>query len=723
MKLQRRTVLGGAAALVIGFRFGKARASSPAAARLAPNAFLRIGADDVVTIIVPDVEMGQGAMTSGAMLVAEELGCDWKRIAVEHAPASRAYTMPGEMGLQNTGGSMSTRSSFETLRVAGAQARDLLVRAAAKRWRVDEASIRVEDGVVTDASGKRATFGDLVADAAKLKVRKKPALKDKKDFTLLGKGAPRVDVRAKSTGTAQFGIDVVRPGMVHATVVHCPVFGGKVKSFDAKAAREVKGVSDVFAIDGGVAIVADGFWPARKAAALVKVVWDEGPNATFSSEELTRRFEKAGNAEKAEKLREDGDAKEALAAAAKRVEAVYDVPFAAHVTMEPMTCVVELTKNGLDVWAGLQNHTLTVMALKKATGLPRKAIRLHTTFLGGGFGRRLEWDFLLDGVAIAKRVGKPVKLVWTREEDLQHDFYRPATWHKLEAGLDASGATIAWRHRIVCPSITKRFFSISDKVSLDIETRKPIWHDPTISDGALHVRYEVPNLRLEWVNVEYPVPTGFWRSVGASQNGFVVEAFVDELAQAAGKDPIELRKSLLSKHPRFVAALDLVKEKSGWGQPLPPRHGRGVAIVESFGSICAQVAEVSVSDEGEVRVHRVTAAVDCASFVNPSIIEAQMQGGIVWGLTSALKGPITIANGRVLQSGFHDYPMMRMHEMPRIETHILTSDAKMGGIGEVSVPPAAPALVNAIFAATGVRVRKLPVDPKLLAKGASTASR
>ena len=446
-------------------------------------------------------------------------------------------------------------------------------------------------------------------------------------------------------------------------------------------------------------------------------------NATFSSKELTRRFEQAGNAKRAEKLREDGDASDALQGAAKKLEAVYEVPFAAHATMEPMTCVVELGPAGLDVWAGMQNHTLTQMALRKETGLPKKAIRLHTPFLGGGFGRRLEWDYVVEAVRIAKRVKKPVKLIWTREEDIQHDFYRPATWHRFEAGFDGSGKPVAWKHRIVCPSITKRFVPLSDKFSLDIETRKPIWHDPTISDVALHVRYEVPNLRLEWADVEYPVPTGFWRSVGASQNGFVIESFVDELAHAAGKDPIEFRKSLLAKEPRFVALLDLVKEKSGWGTALPARHGRGVAIVESFGSICAQVAEVSVAESGEVQVERVTAGIDCGPFVNPSIIEAQIQGGIVFGLTSALKGPITIEKGRVQQSGFHDYPMLRMREMPRIETHIVGSRAKMGGIGEVSVPPAVPALTNAIFAATGVRIRKLPVVPALLAKGASTAVR
>ncbi len=723
MKVQRRTVLAGAGALLVGFRFRSGKAAAAAKGIFAPNAFLRIGADDAVTIIAPDVEMGQGVMTSAAMILAEELGCDWKKIRVEHAPASRDYAMPGELGLQNTGGSMSTRSSFSALRIAGAQAREVLARAAAKRWGVDEASVQISSGVVSDAGGKHATFGELAADAAKLKVPKKPQLKDRKDFALVGKGAPRVDVRAKSTGTAEFGIDVSRPGMVYATVVHCPVFGGKVARLDAKAAKETKGVIDVFAIEGGVAVVAGGFWPARKAASLVNVTWDEGANGTFSSEELSRRFVKAAAAKKAEKVREDGDASGALGSAAKKVEAVYDVPFAAHATMEPMTAVVELTKTGLDVWAGLQNQTLTLSAVKKATGLPKKAIRLHTPFLGGGFGRRLEWDYVLEAVAIAKRVNKPVKLVWTREEDLQHDFYRPATQHKLTGGFDAAGATVAWNHRIVSPSITKRLFSISDKISMDIESRKPIWHDPTISDGALHIRYEIPNLRVEWANVDYPVPIGFWRSVGASQNGFAVESFVDELAHAAGKDPIEFRKGLLAKHPRFVTALDTVKEKSGWGKALPARHGRGVAIVESFGSICAQVAEVSVSEEGEVKVHRVTAAVDCASFVNPSIIEAQVQGGIVYGLTSALKGPITIANGRVQQSGFHDYPMLRMHEMPHIETHVLTSDAKMGGIGEVSVPPAPPALVNAIFAATGVRLRKLPIDPKLLAVGASTAVR
>ena len=717
-RISRRAFAGGSTALVIGFTLPIGRAAAKGAAkgaagkRLVPNAFLRIGADDTVTVIVPKAEMGQGVDTALPMLVAEELGADFARIAVEHAPASKDYVMPMSFGFQLTGGSTSVRGAWKVLRRAGASARDLLERAAAKTWGVERGAVRTENGRVLGPGGKSASFGELVSAAEGLKPEKKPALKDPKAFTLIGTPAARTDVPAKVDGSAQFGLDVTRPGMLVASVLRCPVFGGEVRSFDASKAKAVPGVKKVIALDHGVAVLADGYYAALKGRRALEVKWDEGDNASLSSAAILAEYEKYG-AKKAEKVRNDGDAYDAIEAAATKLEAVYHVPFMAHATMEPMNCVAEVTDEGCDVWTGTQNQSMSHTAAAKASGHPKRRVRIHTTFLGGGFGRRGEYDFVEEAVTLSRAARAPVKVVWSREDDMQHDFYRPLFWHKLRAGLDGAGNPVAWLHRLVGPSIVRRFLKIGSLISYDQEHGDLLWHDMTSTEGARLLPYEFPNLRVEYRHRKTQVPIGFWRSVGNSFNGFVTECFFDEVAAAAKKDPYELRRSMLAGAPRHAAALTLAAEKAGWGTPPLPGRARGIAVHESFGSFVAMVAEVSVSGEGELRVHHVVCGVDCGRVVNPDTVAAQMESGVVYALSS-MQGAITIEKGRVQQSNFHDYPLLRMKDMPVVETHIVPSTGKMGGIGEVSVPPLAPAVCNAIFAATGKRIRSLPIDTKLL---------
>ena len=700
----------GGAALVIGFYLPRklealALASVPPPEPSALNAWVRIAPDDSVMLLIDKSEMGQGVVTSLAMLLAEELEFDWKKIKTEFAPAAPQYFNP-LFGLQGTGGSTSVRASWGPLTKAGAAAREMLIAAAAKQWGVEASTCHVENGaVVHPPTKKRLGYGSLVEEAAKLPVPANPRLKDPKDYRYIGKPLKRLDTPDKVKGRAEFGIDVRLPNMQHAVVARCPVFGGKVKSFDSSRAKAIRGVKEVVQISTGVAVVADNTWSAMEGRRALQIEWDEGPNAANSSSAIRKLY-----LERAEQpgavARKDGNVETALTGAAKKVEAAYEVPFLAHATMEPMNCAADVRTDGCDVYAPTQFQTFNQNTAAKITGLRPEQVRVHTTFLGGGFGRRAEQDFVAEAVEISKEVGAPVQVTWSREDDMQHDFYRPAVYSKLVAGLDADGWPVACKSRIVSPSIMSRFFPGSVKNGID---------DSSV-EGQADSKYAIPHFLVEYVLTETGVPVGFWRSVGNSQNGYITECFIDELAKAGGKDPFEFRRKLLANAPRHRGVLELAAAKAGWGQPLPTGRTRGIAVVESFGSYVAEVAELSVNrSSGEVRVHRVVCAIDCGRYVNPDTISAQMESGIVYGLTAALKGQITIQNGRVEQSNFHNYEMLRLNEMPKVEVHIMPSNEAPGGVGEPGTPPIAPAVCNAIFAATGKRIRRLPIRAEDLA--------
>jgi isoquinoline 1-oxidoreductase beta subunit len=666
-----------------------------------PNVWLRIAPDDTVTIMLSQLEMGQGVMTSMPMLVAEELDADWKKIKTEWTPADAKYGNPNFGGAQLTAGSNSVRGMWKILRQSGGTARAMLVTAAAASWGVPESACTTEKGeVVHAASGRRLRYGALVDQAAALPVPKSVVLKDPKDFRLLGTPIARLDIPEKVNGSAGYGLDVKRPGMLVARVVRCPVFGGKVASFDAAKAKAVPGVRDAVEISNGVAIVADNYWAATKGVEALTVNWNEGPLATLTSAEITKRY--AALAEQPGKVaRNVGDTAAALKAAPRTFERVFEVPFLAHATMEPMNCTADVRADGCDVWVPTQGQTASHQAAIAASGLPADKVKIHTTYLGGGFGRRGEADFVTEAVETSKAVGKPVKVVWSREDDMQHDFYRPVTYIRMWAAHDAAGQPLAFMQRIVQQSLLKRVGGLP-----------PDGVDRISVDGSAALPYSFPNIRVEYIETDPGIPYGFWRSVGASVQGYVVEAFIDEMATVAGKDPYQFRHDLLDKAPRHRAVLDLVAEKSGWGQPLPAGHARGIAVMECFGSIVGEVAEVSVTN-GAVTVHKIWCAVDTGWVIDPDTIKAQMEGGTVYGLTAALKGEITIQNGRVVQRHFGDYPVLRHNEMPQIEVHIVPSTEAPGGIGEPSTALAAGALLNAVAAATGKRLYKLPIGPKV----------
>jgi isoquinoline 1-oxidoreductase beta subunit len=674
----------------------------------APNAFVRVGTDDFVMVIVNHSEMGQGPYTSVPMIVAEEMDADWSKVRFEAAPVDPAYNHT-VYGIQMTGGSTSTWSEWERLRKAGAAARQMLIEAAAQSWKVDAAECKAENGhVIHAASGRKLTFGQLAEKAAGLKAPQDVKLKDPRDFKLVGKATKRLDTPEKTNGKAVFGLDVSVPGMLVAVVARSPVFGGKVKSFNADKAKGVPGVRLIVPIERGVAVVADGFWPAKKGRDALEVVWDEGPLATLDSR--TQREQYAELAKKPGVVtRKEGDAAAALDTAAKKLEAVYDLPYLAHATMEPMNCVADVRTDSCEVWTGTQFQTGDRDAAAKDAGLKPEQVKLNTMFCGGGFGRRAVPDnhFVREAVQISKAIKAPVKVIWTREDDTRGGYYRPRAYHTVSAGLDATGALVAWRQRIVCQSFlagTPFEALIKDGV------------DETAVEGAKDIPYQIRNLLVDWQQAPGGVPTLWWRSVGHSHTAFVVETFLDELAHAAGKDPFEYRCAMLDNHPRHKQVLELVAEKAGWGKPPPAGRGRGIALHESFGSYLAHVVEASVSPQGKLRVHRIVCAIDCGPVVNPDTVRAQIEGGAVFGLTAALYGEITFEKGRVKQRNFHDYPMLRMNEMPEVETHIVPSTEKMGGVGEPGVPPVAPALANAIFALTGKRIRRLPVRAEDLKK-------
>ena len=709
--LKTGATIGGG--LILGFSlphhdvFGQASGHSGGSSML--NAFVRISPDETITIIVNHSEMGQGVYTSLPMLVAEELECDWSKIVVEASPVDPAYNHT-QWGIQGTGGSTSVSSEWERLRKVGASAREMIVAAAADTWKVDKASCRAENGKVVHSSGKSMTYGQLATKAANVPVPKEIQLKDPSKFKIIGKPVKRLDTPEKTNGKGVFGIDVKVPGMLIAVVERPPVFGGKVVSFKADKAKAVPDVKDVVQVPSGVAVVASGFWPAKIGRDALEIVWDDGPNATLSTESMREQY---ANLSKTPGTvgRKEGDPQQALQQAVKVLSTQYEVPYLAHATMEPLNCVVDLRADSCEIWTGTQFETADRNAAAMAAGLKPEQVKIHRTLLGGGFGRRAnpQSDFVVQAVHVAKASKNPVKVIWTREDDMKGGWYRPMWYDRIDGGLDADGNIVGWHHTIVGQSIIAGTPFEGAMVSAD-------GVDETSVEGAREIPYDIPNILVDLHTTKIGVPVQWWRSVGHSHTAFVVESFMDELAHAAGKDPYEFRRKLLAKQPRHRAVLELAAEKAGWGSSMPEGRGRGIALHKSFGSFIAHVAEVSVSSAGEVRVHKVVCAIDCGRVVNPNTIAAQMESGIVFGLTAVLYGAITLKDGRVQQSNFNNYQMLSMNETPEVEVHIVSSQEPPTGVGEPGVPPIAPAVGNAVFSVTGKRIRRLPISSEELKK-------
>jgi isoquinoline 1-oxidoreductase beta subunit len=703
--LTRRELLWSGAGLVIAFqvpRRGRAAAMDPKAAT-DPNAFVRIAPDESVIIQLAHSEMGQGIWTGLAMLIAEELECDWSKVRVEHAPAAPQYAHPF-FGMQATGGSSTTRSEFERYRTVGAMARDMLLRAAAAQWKTSPKKLRTENGFVLRGK-ERLSYGQLAEAAQKLPPPKDVSLKQKKDWKLIGKPVKRLDTPEKITGKARFGIDVQFPGLRTAVVARAPVFGGKVKSFDASKAKAVPGVEQVVQVPSGVAVVASNFWSAKVGRDALQIEWDLGPGALVDSEKMKASFHALAKSPGVPAAKA-GDVDAALGTAAKKVEAEYDVPYLAHATMEPLNCTVKIENGRCELWVGTQFQTLEQGTAASIVGLPPEAVTVHTPFLGGGFGRRgsPRSDFVSEAVSVAKAAGVPVKTVWTREDDIQGGYYRPAFLHRIEAGLDGKGAPVAWKHTIVGQSIAQGsiFEKMMVKDGIDFASVEGASDSPYLES--------VPARLVTLHTPQNPVPVHFWRSVGNTHTAFAMECMIDELAWAAGRDPLEFRAALLAGKPRHLKALQTAAQMAGWGTPPPTGRARGLAVHEAFASIVAQCAEVSIEKEDKrIRVHQVWAAVDCGLAVNPLAVEAQIQGAIAYGLAAVLHSQVTLKDGRVEQSNFHDYEVLRMPDMPLVTVQIIESEARMGGIGEPGTPPIAPAVANAVYALTRQRLRSLPL--------------
>ena len=715
----RRTFLKASAALGAGLTLAifdvdadaQATKAANVGAEFAPNAFLRIAPDNSVTVIVKHVELGQGTYTGLPMLVADELDASWSQIRVEGAPAdAKRYGNLFWGGAQGTGGSTALANSFEQYRQAGAAARAMLVAAAAERWKVAPESITVKNGVVS-SSGRKATFGELSAAAAKQPVPASPTLKDAKDFVYIGKGAPRTDSKAKSTGTATYTQDVKLADMLTAVVAHPPRFSAKVKHFDASAVEKIAGVRYVVQIPSGIAVVATNFWTAKTARDQLKIEWNDDTGFKYSSADIMTEFKRLA-AKPGAIARNDGDAAAAIDKAARKLDAAYEFPYLAHAAMEPMNCVVRLDADRCEVWNGEQFQTGDQAAIAAVVGLKPEQVFIHQLFAGGSFGRRAnpQSDYVVEAASIAKEIGKrgvPVKLVWTREDDMRGGYYRPAYYHVLRAGLDAQGNVTGWQHRIVGQSILTGTAFESMMVKNGV--------DATSVEGAASLPYAIADLQVDLHSPQIGVPVQWWRSVGSTHTAYSTETFVDELATAAGKDPVEFRKTLLANKPKHLSVLELVAAKSGWGQPLAAgktgeKRARGIAVHESFNTAVAQVVEVTVRADNTFRVDRVVCAVNCGFAVNPDNVRAQMEGGIGYGLSAALYGAITIKDGGAAQSNFHDYRVLRINEMPAIDVHIAPSTDKPTGVGEPGVPPIAPAVANALAAATGKRLRVLPLS-------------
>jgi isoquinoline 1-oxidoreductase beta subunit len=708
----RRAVLrsGLAGVFVLGFHLPARAVNEPeqppdsTEGKFAPNAFIRIDRSGQTTLVMPQVEMGQGVYTAVAMILAEELDADFNKVTLEHAPPNdKLYGNP-IFGIQVTGNSNSVRSFWKPLRVAGAAARLMLVRAAGQQWQVDPASCSTSNGMVSHApSGRTISYGDLTDVASSQPVPQDPPLKNPKDFTLIGKPLKRLDTPNKTDGKVVYGIDAMLPGMKFATLAQCPVFGGKVGRVDDSAAKKIPGVQQIVVLDDLVAAVGDHMWAAKKGLDALLIKWNEGPNAKINSSNIWDDL-RAASKKDGVVAKSVGDVTKGLSQG-ERVDGEYEMPFLAHACMEPLNCTVQVTPGACEVWTGTQVLSRVQEYAANAAGLPLDKVTAHNHLLGGGFGRRLEADMVAAAVRIGKNVDGPVKVVWTREEDIQHDIYRPVYRDVISATL-SGGKIAAWKYRISGSSIMARWLPPAFQGGIDIDA----------VDSAVDNPYDIPNFQVEYVRAEPPaVPTGFWRGVGPNNNVFATECFMDELARKAGADPIAFRIGMLDKTPRLKAALQLVAEKSGWGQPLPARTGRGVCAQPSFGSFIATVVEAEADEHGEVHLRRVTSAVDTGIAVNPDTIVAQLQGGLIFGLTAALFGEITIERGRVRQSNFNDYRMLRIDEVPKIDVHVIKSGEDPGGIGETGATAGPPALRNAIYAATGVALRRLPIDRKALA--------
>ena len=711
-KISRRGVLTGglAGGFLLAFHLPARAINEPVQApdvtdgKFAPNAFIRIDETGHTTLVMPQVEMGQGVYTAVAMILAEELDADFSRVTLQHAPPNdKLYGNP-TFGLQVTGNSNSIRAFWKPLRVAGANARAMLVQAAAQQWQVEPASCTTSNGEVTHAeSGRKLSYAALASAAGTQTPPKDITLKDPKNFVLIGKPLKRFDTPDKVNGKAVYGIDAMLAGMKFATLAACPVFGGKVGSVDDSAAKKIPGVRQIVVLDDLVAVVGDHMWAAKKGLDALKITWDEGPNARISSKDIWNDL-RAASEKDGVVARSEGDIAKGLATG-DRMDAAYEMPFLAHATMEPLNCTVHFKPDSCELWTGTQIISRMQSEAAKAAGLPVEKVIANNHLLGGGFGRKLEPDMVIAAVRIAKQVDGPVKVVWTREEDIQHDIYRPVYRDTIAASL-SDGKIVGWKYRVTGSAVIARWLPPAFQKGIDIDA----------IDSAVDMPYDIPNIHVEYVRAEPPaVPTGFWRGVGPNNNVFAVESLMDELARKAGKDPVEFRRSMLGKNPRMLAALNLVAEKSNWGQPLPARTGRGVCVQPSFGSFIATVVEAEVDEQGEVHLRRVTSAVDTGIAVNPDTIIAQLQGGLVFSLTAALYGDITIDKGRVQQSNFHDYRMLRIDQVPYIDVHVIKSGEAPGGIGETGSTAGPPALRNAILAATGVALRRMPVDRSLIA--------
>ena len=697
---RRGFLQGGAAAggaLMIGFVLPGCAAMRPTApvTTAMPNSWVRVGSDNSITILCARSEMGQGVYTSLPMLVAEELEVDLSKVKIEIAPVGEPY-MNSMLGGQITGGSTSVADGYDKLRVAGAQARTVLVQAAADRWKVDPSGCKAQDAWVIGPSGQKASYGELAEAASKLTPPKEPALKDPKNFRSVGKWTTRLDTPAKVDGSAEFGIDAKVPGMLIAALAQCPAIGGKVASFDAAKAKTMPGVKHVVQISSGVAVVADTYWQAKTALAAVDIKWDESAVAGVTSTGIAAEL-KAAAVKTAAQFKKVGDADAAIKSAAKTVEAGYESPFVAHATMEPMNFIADVRSDSCLLVGPTQFQQLAQGMVAGALNMKPEQVKVRTTFLGGGFGRRIEVDFVVQAALISKAAGVPVKLIWSREDDMTHDFYRPISYHKMTAGLDANGKPVGMKMSFASPSTTKRLFTefVKDGV------------DPYMTEYAV-TNYDFPNQIANLVIHDTKIPTGYWRSVSHGLNAFAYESFIDELAAAAGKDPVEYRRSLLAKEPKYLRVLNMAAEKSGWGKPLPAGRKLGVAVMEGYGTYLAQVAEVSVSGS-DIKVHRVVVVADLGQMVNPNIVEQQIESSVIFGMSSALYDEITVKGGRVEQTNFHNYRVPRMNEVPKIEIHLIADGGKPGGIGEPVTALVAPSVANAVFAITGKRLRRLPL--------------
>ena len=711
-EVSRRALLGGSLAggFLLAFHLPVRAANEPVQppdstdGKFAPNAFIRIDEASHVTLVMPQVEMGQGVYTAVAMILAEELDADLTQVTLEPAPPNdKLYGNP-TFGIQVTGNSNSIRAFWKPLRNAGAGARAMLVQAAAKQWQVEPANCTTSKSEVTHTeSGRKLSYGALAIAAGSETAPKDVALKDPKDFVYIGQPLKRFDTPDKVNGKAIYGIDAMLPGMKFATVAACPVFGGKVGKVDDSAALKIAGVRKIVVLDDMVAVVGDHMWAAKKGIEALKIEWDEGANATVGSEEIWRDL-RAASEKDGVVARSEGNIANGLATG-DRFDASYELPFLAHATMEPINCTVHVRPDSCEIWTGTQIVTRVQSAAAKAAGLPVDKVTVNNHLLGGGFGRKLEPDMVIAAVRIAKQVDGPVKVVWTREEDIQHDVYRPVYRDTISASL-VDGRIAGWKYKITGSSVIARWLPPAFQKGIDIDA----------IDSAVDIPYDIPNVHVEYVRAEpKAVPTGFWRGVGPNNNVFAIECFMDELARKAGKDPVEFRRAMLGKNPRMLAALNLAAEKSGWGQPLPARTGRGVCVQPSFGSFIATVVEAEVDEQGEVHLRRATSAVDTGIAINPDTIIAQLEGGLIFSLTAALYGEITIDKGRVQQSNFHDYRMLRIDQAPKIDVHVIKSGEPPGGIGETGSTAGPPALRNAIYAATGVALRRLPIDRALIA--------